>query len=171
MHSRLGLLRQRTERGQGVQGGGQEAVITPVGRSSEHAQRDVARLHGQGALGALFATVDRAWAGGLAAVGRLGDAPVHGEVLQVQAEQAIVGGHGELEEQVVDAGGDPFVAAAQGARRAGLVDDALVGAANTKTCSSLSKTTRSGDAESMAAKRWPSTARGAGRGTGPTVAR
>jgi len=51
-------------------------------------------------------------------------------VVQVQAEQAIVGGQGEPVELLGDAGGDPLVMApAQRARRAGGVSDALVGAA------------------------------------------
>jgi len=51
-------------------------------------------------------------------------------VVKLQADEAVVGGHGEPVELVGHAGGDPLVtAAAQGALRAGVIGHALVAAA------------------------------------------
>jgi hypothetical protein len=78
----------------------------------------------------LLAAVHRAWAGGLAAAGRLGDAPIHRQVLQLQAEQPVVGAKHRTPKPVGKAQGDPLVAAAaQRRRRAGLVGDAALAAA------------------------------------------
>ena len=80
------LAGQRSKWLQGVQRGGQKAVVAPVGRGGNRAQRDPCAVAGQGALAAQLATVYRAAARGLATAGRLGDAPVYGQVLQVQTE-------------------------------------------------------------------------------------
>jgi hypothetical protein len=44
------------------------------------------------AFQALLATVDRAWPGDFAAAGRLGDVPVHDQMVKVKPEQMLVGG-------------------------------------------------------------------------------
>jgi hypothetical protein len=67
------------------------AVVALVGRGSQHRQRDAARLDGDRALQPLFAAVGWAGPGDLAAAGRLGDAAIHRQVLQLQAEQLVIG--------------------------------------------------------------------------------
>jgi hypothetical protein len=80
-------------------------------------QRNPARLGGDRAFQPLLAPVHRAWPGDLAAAGRLGDAPIHGQVLQLQAEQPVVGGQHQPAELLSHAGADPLIAAAaQGGR-------------------------------------------------------
>jgi hypothetical protein len=88
------------------------------------------------------------------AQGRLGDAPIHAEVVEFKTEPTVVGGEGELVELFHDAGGDPLVAAAtQRARRAGLVADALVGAAEHQNLKQLVEHDPVRDARAVAAQR------------------
>jgi hypothetical protein len=62
--------------------------------------------------------------------GGLGDAAVHGDVVEQQADDAVVGVQGDLLELREDPEVDPLVAAvADRGCRAGAVGDALVGAA------------------------------------------
>jgi hypothetical protein len=75
-----------------VERGGQQPVIAAVGLGSHRTQRHAACFGDQQALQALLAAVDRAPAGDLAAAGRLGDAAIHRQVLQVQAEHPVIGG-------------------------------------------------------------------------------
>jgi hypothetical protein len=63
-----------------------------VGRGGHRPQRDTASLGEDRTFAPLLATVDWAWPGGLAAAGRLGDAPVHRQVLQFQTVHAVIGG-------------------------------------------------------------------------------
>jgi hypothetical protein len=88
-----------------------------VGRRGDNAKRDAVALHHQRPLAAPLAAVDRAWAGDLAAAARrLGDAAVHGQVVKLQADEAVIGGHSQPVELLGHAGGDPLItAAAQGA--------------------------------------------------------
>jgi hypothetical protein len=93
----------------------------------------------------LLAAVDRAESGDLATAGRFGDAAIHAQVLHLQAEQSVVGGQHGQAQLLGDSGGDPFVAAAaQRGRRAAVVGDAAVAAAEHQDLDELSKTTRSG---------------------------
>jgi hypothetical protein len=85
-------LGQHPDQADGVQRRRQQPVVAVIGRGGQRDQRDTARLHGDGAFEALFAAVDRAWAGNLAATGRLGDTAVHRQLLQLQAEQPVIGG-------------------------------------------------------------------------------
>jgi hypothetical protein len=89
MHHRP--LRQPCHHRQGVEGGGQQPVVAAIGRRCHHTQRDALRVGDQRAFQALLAAVHRAWPGGLAAAGRLGDAPVHRQLLQLKAERPLVG--------------------------------------------------------------------------------
>lgn len=78
----------------------------------------------------MFASVDRGWARDLAAARGFGDAPVHRDVLEQQADDAVVG----LQRDCLQLGEDlefgPLVAAvADRARGAGAVRDPLVGTA------------------------------------------
>jgi hypothetical protein len=141
-----GPLRQRADHDQGVQGGGQQPVVTAVGPSRHHTHRDAACLGHRGTLQPLFPTVHRAGPGDLAAAGCLGDAAVHGQVRQLQAEQPVIGAKHRTAQLLGHPEGDPLVpAAAQGGSRAGVIGDAAVAAQpNTSTWTSLSKTTRSG---------------------------
>jgi hypothetical protein len=101
-----------------------------VGRGRHRPQRDATRLGDHRALEALLAAVHRAWAGGLAAAGRLGGAPVHGQLLQLQGEQPLVGAEHRQAQPFGEPEGDPLVPpAAQRGRRAGVVGDAAVAAA------------------------------------------
>ncbi len=69
---------------------GQQRRIVAVGPCQNPIQREAVTLDQQGAFHASLAPVDRRQSGALAA-GRLGDVPVHGDVVQVQAQDAIVG--------------------------------------------------------------------------------
>lgn len=64
--------------------------------------RDAAAVGHHRALGALLAAVDRGSAGGFAAAGGFDDAPVDGDVLQVQAHDPVVGLQSDLDELVED---------------------------------------------------------------------
>jgi hypothetical protein len=78
----------------------------------------------------LLATIHRAGPGNLAAAGRLGDAAVDGQLLQVQAEQPVIGGQHRQTQLFGHAGADPLIpAAAQGTRRAGGIGDPAITAA------------------------------------------
>jgi len=75
-------------------------------------------------------------------------------MVKVQAEHTVVGGQGELVHLVHDAGGDPLVtAAAERTRRAGMVGDALVGAAEHHDLEQLVEDEPVGDAGTVAAQR------------------
>jgi hypothetical protein len=89
---RGGPLGQRAQQPDGVQGGGQQPVVAVVGQGRHRDQRDPARLGGDRAFQPLLAAVHRTGPGSLAAAGRLGDAAIHGQVLQFQAEQPVIGG-------------------------------------------------------------------------------
>jgi hypothetical protein len=91
---------------------------------------DAARVGDDRAFQALLATVDRARPGELTAAGRFGDAAVHRQLLQLQAEQPLVGAEHRQAKPFGKPERDPFVAAAaQGRRGAGVVGDAAVAAA------------------------------------------
>jgi hypothetical protein len=76
----------------------------------------------------------------LAAARCLGDAAVHGQVLQLQPEQLVAGAKHRTAQVLGHAGADPLVAAAaQGGGRAGLVGDATVAAAEHQDLDELVK--------------------------------
>jgi hypothetical protein len=102
----------------------------------------------------LLATIHRTGPGNLAAAGRLGDAAVHGQVLQFQAEQSVVGAKQRQAQLLSHPGADPLVAAAaQGAGRAGVVADAAVAAAEHQDLDELVEHDPVGDAGAVAAQR------------------
>ena len=147
-------LGQRPQPTQGVQGGGQQPVVTPVGGGGDRAQWDPGAIAGQGALAAPLAAVDRTGAGDLTAAGGLGDAAVDGQVVKVETDDGVVGGQGELVEPGVDVCGDPLVAAAaQGPRRAGVVSDALVGTAEDEDLDQFVEDDPVGDTWAVTAER------------------
>jgi hypothetical protein len=125
-----------------------------VGRGRQGGQRDAARLDGDRTLQPLVAAVHRAGPGGLTAAGRLGDAAIHRQVRQLQAEQLVIGGQHEQAQLLGDPGGDPFIAAAaQGGGRAGVVGDAAVPAAEHQDLDELVEHQPVGDAGPVAAER------------------
>jgi hypothetical protein len=80
--------------------------------------------------------------------------PVHHQVLQFQAEHAVVGGQHRQAELVGHPGGDPLVtAAAQRGRRAGGVGDAPIAAAEHQDLDELVEDDAVGDAGAVAAQR------------------
>jgi hypothetical protein len=102
----------------------------------------------------LLAAVDRAGPAGLAAAGCLGDAAVHRQVVQFQPEQPIVGVNYRTSEPVDNADDDPLVtAAAQRGRRAGVIGDPAVVAAEHQDLDELVEDDPIGDAAAVAAER------------------
>ena len=86
-----------------------------VGRGRQGGQGDAARLDGDRAFQPLFAAIHRAGPGDLATAGRLGGTAVHRQVLQLQAEQLVIGTQHQQAQLLGQAQGDPLVpAAAQG---------------------------------------------------------
>jgi hypothetical protein len=77
----------------GVHGGRQQAILAAVGRGWHGRQRHAVRLGGHRALDALLATIHPAWSGDLTPAGRLGNAAIDGQMLHLQTDHAIVGGH------------------------------------------------------------------------------
>jgi hypothetical protein len=101
-----------------------------------------------------LAAVHRAPPGVLAAAGGLGDTAVHGQVTQVQADHAVVGGQDQQLESGEQAELDPFVAAvADGGGRAGRIGDLAVAAAEHQGLDELVEDDPVGDAGAVAAKR------------------
>jgi hypothetical protein len=100
----------------------------------------------------LLAAVHRAWPGDLAAAGRLGDASIHRQVLQLQAEQPLVGATHGQPQPFGQAQGDPRIpAAAQRGRRTALVGDAPVATAEDQDLDELVEDDPVGDAAAVAA--------------------
>jgi hypothetical protein len=101
----------------------------------------------------LLATIHRAGPGGLAAAGRLGDAAIHGQMVQLQAEQPLVGGQHRTAQLLGHTGTDPLVpAAAQGGRRAAGIGDTAVAAAEHQDLDELVEDDPVRDAGSVAAE-------------------
>jgi hypothetical protein len=107
--------------------------------------------------------------------GRWCCAPVDGEVIKLQADDAVVGVQHQQLQGGEDAQADPVVAAvADGGRRAGLVGDLAVAAAKRQDLHQLVEHDPVGDASPVAATKgmdWGGRRRGraAARGTGPTA--
>jgi hypothetical protein len=102
----------------------------------------------------LLAAVHRAPTGDLAAAGCLGDAPVNGQVLDLQAEQPVVGGQHGQAQLLGHPEGDPLVAAApQRGGGAGVIGDAAVAAAEHQHLDELVEDDPVGDAGAVAAQR------------------
>lgn len=107
-------------RGQGPRA--QQGGVATVGAGDHAPDRDAGPVDHQGAFGALFAAIDRRFAGGVPTAGRFDDAPIDGHVLQVQAHDAVVGLERGLFQPGEGAGSDPLIATiTDGGRRAGRV--------------------------------------------------
>ena len=72
----------------GVQRGSQQRGVVPVGRSGDRAERHAFAFGGNRPFCSLFASVNRAFAGDLAAAGRFGGPPVDSDVLEAQVALA-----------------------------------------------------------------------------------
>jgi hypothetical protein len=108
----------------------------------------------QGSFHALFAAVDRRRPGDLSAAWCLGDTAVDGDIMQDQAHDAVVGLQRDGPQLREYPGGDPFVTAvADRARRAGLVGDGLVGAAEPQDLHELAEHDLIVDAAAVTSQR------------------
>jgi hypothetical protein len=103
---------QHPDHAWGIQRGRQQPVVATVGWRRHRTQRDAIRVGEDRTLQALLAAVDRAGPGDLPAAGRLGDAAVHRQVVQFQAEQPVVGAKHRALKPVGKAQGDPLIPAA-----------------------------------------------------------
>jgi hypothetical protein len=74
-----------------LQCGAQQGRVVPVGWGDHAAQRDPMAVGQHRSLGALLSPVNGGLPGGLTATRRLHQAAVHGEVAQLQADDAVVG--------------------------------------------------------------------------------
>ncbi len=138
------VIRQRADPVEFVQRGGQQRGVVPVRRGEHPAERDALSLDHAGALHAQLAAVDRARARAFPAAGRLGDAPVDGDVLQDQADDAVIGLPGDLLQVREDPGPDPLVAAfPDRGGTAGAVGDRRIGAAEPQDLDQLFEDDRS----------------------------
>lgn len=103
-----------------------------VSRCREAAQRDAGAVGQQRAFRVLLTPIHGGFASCLATARRLDDAAVHGEVLQVQPDDLVVGLQTQLLELAEHTGGDPLVAASTDrGGRAGRVRDAAFKPATT----------------------------------------
>ena len=108
------------------QGGFEQRAVVLVGTGGEQVQGNALPVGGYRTFGALLAPVNRAAASDFASAGGLGDGAVHGEVVQVQADDLVVGRQGDPQDRGPVPGLGPLVhAAAQGAVRALLGRDPL----------------------------------------------
>jgi hypothetical protein len=93
-------------------------------------------------------------AGALPAAGGLGDAPVHGEIVQDQADDAVIGLPGDGLQLAEDPGLDPLVAAVPDrGGAAGAVGDRGIGAAEPQDLEELFEDDPVGDPGPVAAQR------------------
>ena len=124
---------QRADLVEFVQRGGQERGVVPVRRGEHPAERDALSLDHERPFHAQLAAVDRAGARAFPAAGRLGDAPVDGDVPQGQAGHPVIGLPGDRLQVREDPGPDPLVAAVPDrGGTAGAVGDRHIRAAETE---------------------------------------
>ena len=168
------VIRERAEVVEFVQRGGQQRGVVPV-RGGEHpAERDAVPLDQERPFHALFPAVDRAGARAFPAAGRLGDAPVDGDVRQDQADDAVIGLPGDRLQVREDPGPDPLVAAVPDrGGSAGAVGDRRVGAAEPQDLDEFFEDDPVRDPRLVAAQRVrrviDRAGRAAARRTGPTA--
>ena len=87
----------------GLQGGGQQRGVVPVGARAGDTQRDAVVLGGHGAFQAALAPVHRGRPSAFSAAGRLGDAPIHRHVGKLQADHLVRGRQGQGVHLLADA--------------------------------------------------------------------
>jgi hypothetical protein len=105
------VIGERAEVIEFVQRGGQQRGVVPVRRGQHAVRRDAVPVGHAGAFHALFPPVNGTAAGAFSAARRLDDAPVDGDILQHQADDAVVGLPGDLLQVGEDPGLDPLIAA------------------------------------------------------------
>lgn len=116
------------EAGQFLQGGAEQRGVVTVGAGDDAADRQAGTIGEQGALGSQFPAIHRGPTGRFTSAGCLDQASVHGQVLQSQAHDPVVGLQAELFELVEDAGSDPLITpGADRGGRAGGVGDPFIG--------------------------------------------
>ena len=109
---------------------------------------------GHRALHALFAAVHRGAAGDLTPAGGLGDAPVHGQLVEVEPDDLVVGGQADPQQRGPVSGVGPLVAAAaHGPVRAARRGQALVAAAVDERADQMVEHDPVGDAAAMTPPR------------------
>jgi len=117
-------------------------------------QRDAVPVGGHRALYALFAAVHRGAAGDLAATRGLGDASVHGQFVEVEPDDLVVGGQADPQQRGPVSGVGPLVQApAHGAVRAAGCGDAFVAAAVHERADQMVEHDPVGDASAVTAPR------------------
>jgi hypothetical protein len=101
-----------------------------------------------------FAPVHRGAAGDLAATRGLGDAPVHGQLVEIEPDDLVVGGQTDPQQRGTVPGVGPLVqAAADGAVRAAGCGDPLVAAAVHERTDQMLEHDPVGDAPAVTAPR------------------
>ena len=127
-----------------VQGGGQERGVVPVRGGGHAAERDALPLDYERPLHAELAAIDGAAAGALPAAGGLGDAPVDGQVLRDQADDAVIGLPRDRLQLAEDPGLGPLAALfPDRGGSAGAVGDRRIGAAEPQDLDEFPKMIRS----------------------------
>lgn len=114
----------------GLQGGGQQRKVVAVGASCGDAQRDAVIFGGHRAFQAALAPVHRGGASAFPAAGCLGDAPIHCDIAQLQADHLVIGPQCQRVHLLTDAQRRPRLEpAADSAVRAPRAGDPLISAA------------------------------------------
>ncbi len=98
-------------------GGREQRGVVALRPGQDPAQRDAVALDQHRPFHALFAPVHRGRTGDLAAAGGFGDAPVDGDVVEQQANDAVVGLAGDPGQLGEHPERDPFIAAVPDGRR------------------------------------------------------
>jgi hypothetical protein len=125
-----------------------------VGSGGDQVQRDAVPVGGHRALHALFAPVHRRAAGDLTTTRGLGDASVHGQLVEVQSDDLVVGGQADPQQRGPVPGLGPLAqAAADGPVRASRRGDPLVAAAVHERADQVVEHDPIGDAAAVTAPR------------------
>jgi hypothetical protein len=120
----------------------------------DQVQRYALPVGGHRALRALLAPVPRGTAGDLAPAGDLGDAPVHGQLVEVEPDDPVVGGQADPQQRGPVPGVGPLVAAAaHGPVRAARRGQAFVAAAVDERADQMVEHDPVGDAAAMTPPR------------------
>src|SRR3954449_4324001 len=131
-------------------------MVAGVGRRGQRGERHPGAIGELGALEPELGPVHRAAPGALTAARRLGQAPVHRHVGQVQADQPLVGGQHRGAQRLEQPGGDPLVPPpAQRGGRTRPVGEAFVAAAEHQAGDQLVEHDAVIDAPAVTAQRMP----------------
>jgi hypothetical protein len=147
------VVGQRTQAVQTVQGRGEQWGVVAVGTGQDTTQWNAVPVRHARAFQPLFAAVDRGTPGHLAASGSLGDGAVHGDLVEDEADDPVVGVERDLLEPGEDPQSYPLVAAtADRGGRAGRVGDRLVRTAEAQQLQQLVEDDPVADAPAVAAE-------------------